>query len=476
MHPIDWAFIAIPLLIVLGIGIYTQRYVKSVADFLSGGRLAGRYLLAVSRGEMAAGAAVFVASFEITGKAGFTLNWWGWINVPLGLFVAISGFVIYRYRETRAMTLAQFFEIRYSKAFRLMTGFLGFFAGIVNFGIIPAIGARFFVYFLALPPTLTFFSHALPTYIPVMAVFLAITVTLTVTGGLITVMMTDCVEGIISQVLYLVIIATLVSMFSWSQISEVFGHRPPGHSLLNPFDSSGVKDFNLWFVLMGMFVSVYGTMAWQNQSAFNAAALTAHESRMGGILGRWRESGKYVVVTLLGTCAVNRAWKRRYSQWDEVMPGKMPTRPYTEMMAWEHFLTWRANQHGRQRYQLIKALDPRRPVTVHGAGPCADAGGWENCTALDRGNDWVYADELDGVGCSSFPKWQGIDEAEFAVRVEFVKSAAPEKLVWLSEVQGGRSAIGFELHPPVDALSQQRWGLEWFCLRGRYHSVLVLAG
>ena len=62
------------------------------------------------------------------------------------------------------------------------------------------------------------------------------------------------------------------------------------------------------------------------------------------------------------------------------------------------------------------------------------------------------------------------------MRVEFVKSAAREKLVWLSEVQGGRSAIGFELHPAVDALSQQRWIWNGFAVRGRHHFILVLAG
>ena len=158
-----------------------------------------------------------------------------------------------------------------------------------------------------------------------------------------------------------------------------------------------------------------------------------------------------------GLEGLNRAWKRRYGQWDEVLPGKMPRRPYTEMMAWEHFTTWRANQHGRRRYQLMKKLDPRRPVTVHGAGPSPEQGGWPDWTALDRGNDWHYADDLDGVGCSSFPKWQGLDDADFGMRVEFVKSAARNKLVWLSEVQGGRASLGFEVYQPVDALSQQRW-------------------
>ncbi len=304
MSTIDWIFVVIPLLIVFAVGTYTQRYMKSVSDFLSGGRLAGRYLLAVSRGEMQAGAVVFVAAFEVISKSGFTLNWWNWIGVPVGVLVGISGFVIYRYRETRAMTLAQFFEIRYSKSFRLFTGLLGFFAGMLNFGIIPAVGSRFFVYFLGLPPTITLFSFSIPTYIPLMGLLLTVTLLIATSGGLLTVMMTDCIEGIISQVLYLVIIFALISMFSWAQITDVLGNQQPGHSLLNPFDSSGLKDFNIYYVLMGLFVGVYGTMAWQNSGSYNSAASSPHESRMAGILGFWRGMGKGAVVVLLAVCAM----------------------------------------------------------------------------------------------------------------------------------------------------------------------------
>ncbi len=304
MQAWDWLSLAGALLVVLAVGIYANRYVKSVATFISSGRLADRYLLAVSRGEMQAGAVVFVAAFERFSRSGFNLTWWGWINNPIFLLVGISGFVIYRYRETRAMTLAQFFEIRYSKSFRLFTGALGFIAGIANFGIIPAIGAQFFVHFLGFPETLSIFSHTIPTYIPVMAVFLTANVVITIAGGIITLMITDCLEGIISQLFFLAIIAALLSTFSWSQIVDTLGHRAAGQSLLNPFDSLQVKDFNLGFTLMYMFGALYGTMAWQHQSGFNSASATPHESRMSGILSAWREAGKFAVIALLAGCAM----------------------------------------------------------------------------------------------------------------------------------------------------------------------------
>ena len=158
-----------------------------------------------------------------------------------------------------------------------------------------------------------------------------------------------------------------------------------------------------------------------------------------------------------GLEGLNNAWKRRYGCWEEVMPGKLPGRPYTEMMAFQHFITWRANQHGKARYSLMKSLDPDHPITVHACFPSPQAEGDSYNHAVNRGNDWFFADNLDGVGCSSFPRWWGQDDIGFSIRVDSIKSAARDKLVWLSEVQGGRSSIGFEMSKPVDALSQQRW-------------------
>ena len=305
MHLIDWLLIACPLLLVFAVGFMTQRHMKSVAHFVSGGRLGGRYLLAVARGEMQAGAVVFVAAWEVFARAGFVPHWWGCMAAPVGVALAVSGFVIYRFRETRCMTLAEFFERRYSHRFRLFTGVLGFLAGILNFGIIPAIGARFVVYFLQIPPELHFGTWSLPTYVPLMGLFLCISLTLTLTGGLITLMVTDCLEGIISQLFYLLIIGGVFFVIGWAHMEPVISGRPAGFSLINPFDAWKVQDINLWYALMSMMLNVYGVMAWQNASAYNSAAASPHESLMGGILGRWRESGKAVVVVLLAAAAIS---------------------------------------------------------------------------------------------------------------------------------------------------------------------------
>ncbi len=304
MTVLDWIIAITPLVLVFIVGFYCRRYVRGVADFMSGGRVADRYLLSIAGGEMQAGAVVFVAAFEYISHSGFSLTWWTWLTGPIISIVGISGFVAYRFRETRAMTMAQFFELRYSKAFRLFAGGLSFFAGILNFGIIPAVGARCLAYFWGFPENLVFHGITMPTYVPMMGLFLSISLFVSLSGGLVTVMIINCLEGIVSQIIYLFIIVALLKMFAWPQIVTVLQDRPAGQSLLNPFDSSGVKDFNIWYVLMQLVLGIYGTMAWQNAAGYQGAALSPHEARMGNVMGRWREMGKGAVVVLLGVCAM----------------------------------------------------------------------------------------------------------------------------------------------------------------------------
>jgi SSS family solute:Na+ symporter len=304
MRTVDWILVAATMALVLGVAIYTRRFVRSVADFLAAGRCAGRYLLANARGESDSGLANTMSKFEMVLVAGFVLNFWEKIQVPILLLVAVSGFVVYRYRETRALTLAQFLEMRYSRRFRLFMGGLAFLSGILNYGIFPAISARFFIYFLNLPHTVTIAGLPLSTFALLMMSYLTITVFLVTIGGQVTLMVTDCVEGLLSHLIYIVIVVAALMVVGWSQVVDVMSSHPPGHSRINPFDAHEVEDFNFWFVMMYVVWQIYQTMALQNKAGFNAAARTPHESRMGYVLGNWRTYARMLMVLVLGVCAV----------------------------------------------------------------------------------------------------------------------------------------------------------------------------
>ncbi len=171
-----------------------------------------------------------------------------------------------------------------------------------------------------------------------------------------------------------------------------------------------------------------------------------------------------------GLDGLNKAWIRRYSCWEDVRPGKLPDRPYTEMMAFLKFLTWRSNRHALERYKIVKGLDPAHIATAHGPCPSHTLAGWEQDQALNRGNDWGYADDLDGIGCSNFPAWGNLNVTEYSVLMESTRSAARGKKFWISELQGGRSNVGFNLHNHVEAAQQQRW--VWNAVAAKADTVL----
>ena len=303
MHLLDWLVVLVPLALVILIGGKTRKYTGSVAAFMAADRIAGRYLVATASGEAAFGAIAAVAAFEQFFVGGFSLSWWLLANNAVWLFILLSGFITYRYRESRVMTIAQFFEVRYTKAFRICAGLLVFASGLITYGIYPAVGGRFFVYFCGFPDTLHLGTFTVPTYAVVMGLLLLPGVALTCIGGQLTLMVVDCVEGLISLVFYLCVAVALMFEFRWQQIAESMTDRPPGQSLFNPFDTGATQDFNLWFMLIAIFVAAYGWQSNQAGHGFRSAAFSAHEQKMGAILGPWRNEAKNLMLTILSICA-----------------------------------------------------------------------------------------------------------------------------------------------------------------------------
>jgi len=300
----DWLIVVIPLLIVIFIGWRTQRYVKGVADFLAAGRVAGRYVVAVASGEAGLGLISAVAIFEMYYKSGFAVGFWGNLSAPIGILILLTGFAIYRYRETRAMTMGQFFEIRYSKSFRIFAAVLQSISGIINYALFPAVGARFLVYFCDMPAHISFLGMSWPTFGLLMAVFLTLAVLIVSLGGQITIMTTDCVQGILSYPMYLAVVVTILFMFPWySQMAPALMDRDPGESMLNPFDVGNLRDFNLFYVFVGIIGGVYSRMSWSGTSGYNAAASSPHEQKMGAILGTWRAGFSSLMFILLAVAA-----------------------------------------------------------------------------------------------------------------------------------------------------------------------------
>tara|TARA_B100000809_G_scaffold135796_1_gene133385 strand:+ start:5199 stop:7286 length:2088 start_codon:yes stop_codon:yes gene_type:complete len=317
---IDWLIV----IIALGGMIYsvsmTKGLMKSVSDFLSAGRTAGKYVISVSSGVAGLGAISIVMFLEMGYVAGFSLSWWWLSQGIIILVITMSGWVVYRFRSTRCLTLAQFFEKRYSRHFRIFAGIVAFVAGIINFGIFPAVGAQFFINYCGLPDSFM----GIPVYPIVMIILLGVALYFVYTGGQIAVIIADFFQGVFVTFVLFGIALYLFFTIGWDQVSESLEQTPitlaqeqiaglraddsfqglsdaeqnkkvfeinekyENSSRINPFKTSHVEDFNFWYFLIGIIGVMYGTLGWQGAQGYNSSAKSAHEAKMGSVLAGFR--------------------------------------------------------------------------------------------------------------------------------------------------------------------------------------------
>ncbi|HBG78157.1 MAG TPA: sodium:solute symporter [Phycisphaerales bacterium] len=301
MHIIDWSILIVVFGIIGVIGFQTKQYSHSVSDFLAASRCGRRYLLTIAAGMASLGAISIVAYFEQYYQSGFVSIWWGLMLMPINMFISLSGWVVYRFRQTRAMTMAQFFEIRYSKKFRVFSGIVAWVSGIVNFGVFPAVGARLLIYLTGLP---IYTAHLGPLELDltlgvVMIFMLSIAVFMTLAGGQITIMVTEFLQGQFTNVVFVILLIFVFATIGWSDIINGIKDMPAGKSMVNPFAAGDIPDFNFWYFAILSFGSFYGCMAWQGGQGFNCSAKTPHEARMAKVLSSFSGGVTGLVILLL---------------------------------------------------------------------------------------------------------------------------------------------------------------------------------
>lgn len=326
----DWAIVIIVLAGMIYSVSFTKGLMRSVTDFLSAGRTAGRYLISVSQGAAGLGAISIVSFLEVGYITGFSFQWWGLSQGIILLAITTSGWVIYRFRQTRSLTLAQFFEKRYSRNFRIFAGIVAFVCGIINFGIFPAVGAQFFISYCGFPDSIL----GIPTFPLMMILLISVALYFVYTGGQIAVIIADFFQGVFLIVVLFIITIFLYNKVEWDQVSDSLTNTPfklaaeevdklnnedsfkildneekeekikeindkyENSSLINPFKTSRVEDFNLTYFLIGLIGMFYGTLSWQGHQAYNSSAKSAHEAKMAAVLGdiRWKPQGLFIFL------------------------------------------------------------------------------------------------------------------------------------------------------------------------------------
>jgi SSS family solute:Na+ symporter len=281
LERLDWVLFVILFVTPLVGGFVFRRYIQGVADYLVAGRSVGRYLGLGSDAMQAMGAVTILAYWQMNYQSGFSGQWWYLLTPAAGILVALTGWGVYRFRESRAMTLGELVGRRYGEKARIFFGAVAFLAGIINMGIFPAVGAGFFIYFCGFPESLSVAGLVLPTALVIMVVFVGAAVALCLWGGQVTVVVTDFFQSLFINAMLVGITVFLFRTFSWEQFRTTYEAAPNGTALLNPFRLEGAGGFDYRFFLIHVYYWMfYSVVSWSPNSMQVSSARDAHEGRM----------------------------------------------------------------------------------------------------------------------------------------------------------------------------------------------------
>ncbi len=304
MHWIDWCIALVPVTFIICMAFYSRKYIRGVVDFLAAGRVAGRYVISV--GDLEAGLSIIslVALSEQEYQCGMALGLWGKLTIPLGIFMSLTGYCLYRFRQTKCLSIGQFLEIRYNRPFRIIAAFIRTAAEMMTNAIGPAVAARFFIYILDLPLSVNLVGFDISMTAIIMVIGLTLAMLIIWPGGRVSLLITDVLQGLMSYPIFVIFTVMVLSEISWSaDIAPIMLDRAPGESFLNPMDISSLREFNLFSLVVTIMGSILNRAAWIGNDT-SGAGRTAHEQKMAGVLGAWRNGFSALMVSLLALFVV----------------------------------------------------------------------------------------------------------------------------------------------------------------------------
>ena len=308
----DWLIVIVPTLFVLGMGLYSRRYLRDVTTFLSAGRVCGRYVISV--GDVASGLSIIglVSYVEIHYKTGFATSFWTALLLPVGVVLGLFGYVLYRFRETKSQSIGQFIEMRYSRKLRIFAAALRSLSEMLANMIMPALAARFFIYFLDLPQKFMLFGLECSTFHVIMLICLVMAISIICMGGAMSIIITDTIQGFIVYPMLVFFTIFVLVKFPWNtEILPVMADRAPGESFIDAMDIAKLKDFNIFsLVMLPIVTQLLQRASWIGAGSSSNAARSPHEQKMASLLGTWRSALGlifYVLVAVSVLVMLNHA-------------------------------------------------------------------------------------------------------------------------------------------------------------------------
>ena len=236
----------------------------------------------------------------------------------------------------------------------------------------------------------------------------------------------------------------------------------PGYS----FDNPGVRRAELGFYqavakICAASPAFYGYDLWSEPHLVNWASFRGLTEAQFGFnrytqarFRRWLQK-KYGSLA-----ALNTAWYRTYTRWDEVSAPRLSTiLSYTDFIDWEEFLWDKIAGDLRTKADAVHAVDPTHLASSH-----SDAPSVTHSPVRGKGDpdDWEMFPQVDYYGASFYPKLAGAVFGGWApafrgFAYDGSYAASEGKGFYVGELQAGQGISASRVNVPVTADDIRDW-------------------
>jgi solute:Na+ symporter, SSS family len=263
---VDWLIVIVYLIASVAIGLIGKRFIGNVTDYLVAGRELGLYVGVATLAATEIGTITYMYNGELGYKYGFAAFAAALISGLVMIFVGRTGFVISRLRELRLMTVPEFFEVKYSRGLRLVTGVLVALGGILNMGVFLKIEGEFLTIVSGIPARYL---------VAIMTVILLLELLYTVLGGMVSVVITDFIQYVLLSVATILVTGYAVYHAGWGNIVDKVV-TTMGEAGVNPL---ATPKFGLTFLVWQVLLWFSVHTCWQTTAMRMFSTRSAETSR-----------------------------------------------------------------------------------------------------------------------------------------------------------------------------------------------------
>ena len=294
MNNLDIGIIIIYLSLIFSIGLYTRRYINDFSDFMIAGRNVNLALSVVTMlgTELGLITVMYTAQTGVNGLfASFHI---GLAAFLVTLVVGLTGFVIVRLRALEVKSIPEYYQLRFGKKVRVLGAILLVVGGILNMGLFLKVGAIFIQTIFGLEPgsTLTM----------VMFVLLILVLIYTMSGGMISVIVTDYIQYIILSISLLIAVFYSISTLGWTNLfltlEGINTKAGIAKDIYNPVNSMGAAYIS-WQVVLGFVSAVIWPTAITRALSIKNVNIVKYQYTWSSISFLIR----FIIPCFLGICA-----------------------------------------------------------------------------------------------------------------------------------------------------------------------------